>query len=153
MVKLLLSVVLVATQVVSWNASPLYLCMSADGSICLDFGPESCDCCRHDAAQSECSSGHDPCHDHGQSDDSAADESDPCGCGHIQISQPQAATLVRIVAAPDCSHRSIPPAALHSDWAPGCCLSAARASAHGPLRGRDSPSATLILLASVVIQC
>jgi hypothetical protein len=155
MVKMLLSAVLVATQVLSWNASPLFLCMSADGSICVDFGPDGCACCQHDAVEAPCTSHHDACHehDHGQLDDSAADESDPCGCDHIQISEPQAATLARAVAAPDSPHQVIPPAALLSLRTSGCCLSAIGGLAHVPLSGHDVPSAALVLLASVVIQC
>jgi hypothetical protein len=151
MVKMLLSVVLVATQVLSWNVSPLYLCLSADGSLCVDFGPIGCHCRQHDAAQSKCPGENDLCH--GQLADWAADASNPCGCDHIQISQPQAATLVRAVAAPDSPHHVIPPAALLGDLPSGCCLLATGSLANVPLSGRDAPSAALVLLASVVIQC
>ena len=105
MVNSLLSLILVATQVLSWNAAPLYLCLESDGSVCFDFGPDMCGCCHEDASTQESGSPA-ACHEHacGHAEharpaDQAADSqssSSPCGCTHVQISDPQTASLGRV---------------------------------------------------------
>lgn len=152
MVKTLLSFVLVATQALSWNASPLYLCLSADGSICLDFGSANCGGCRHDAADgASCAADACPHDGHHACTPATAADVDPCGCEHIQISEPQAATLARTAAAPDSPRWEVPPTAAPADGARGCSLFAAQsARASCPL---DTPSPALVSLASVVMRC
>ena len=41
----ILSLMLVITQLMSWAAAPLRLCVSANGSICVELGDEDCTCC------------------------------------------------------------------------------------------------------------
>jgi hypothetical protein len=49
MVRWLLVLALVATQLQSWSGGALYLCLKTDGSFCcIDEGPDSCTCCDHD---------------------------------------------------------------------------------------------------------
>lgn len=164
MTKTLLSAVLVATQVLSWQASPLYLCLSADGSMCVDFGPSGCHCrdasghagCSHehhactasDREHAVCEHG---CCEHGQLAES--DQANPCGCDHIQISEPQAATRVRVVVAPDAPHLVMPPTALPSQPVSSFSFAADGTCALALSSGRASPNPTHVLLASVVIQC
>ncbi len=65
-------------QLLPVAASPLYLCLDRDGSVCIDFGPDGCSCC----------------HDEHDSSDAAepaagkvaATEHAPCDCAHIRIS-------------------------------------------------------------------
>lgn len=105
MVNSLLSLILVATQVLSWNTAPLYLCLEADGSACLDFGPDTCGCCHEHASTPETDSQaacreHSECNhaEHALPAGSTADSqaaSTPCGCTHVQISDPQTAALGR----------------------------------------------------------
>lgn len=45
-----LTLLLVAAQLVSWNANPLFLCIGEDGSMDLHLGPVPCDCRPDDAA-------------------------------------------------------------------------------------------------------
>jgi hypothetical protein len=105
MVNSLLSLILVATQVLSWNAAPLFLCLESDGTACFDFGPDTCGCC-HDVASTPGATESLACHEHagcnhaehaqpaGSTTDSQASGS-PCGCTHVQISDPQTAALGR----------------------------------------------------------
>ncbi len=112
MVQTLIALMLVATQVLSWNAASVYLCVDADGTACFDFGPATCGCCHGEAAEDE-HAGH-ACHGHdhalAEGDSSAPD--DDCGCTHIQISVPHSATLVRATATPDDQQLALPLAIL-----------------------------------------
>jgi hypothetical protein len=47
MPRLLLIFVLVAAQLFSWSASPLFLCCDDDGELSIDLGPGACQCDRH----------------------------------------------------------------------------------------------------------
>jgi hypothetical protein len=69
---------LLSAQLISWNASPLFLCLDGDGELGIDLGPESCNCCRHqhDSANYR---GHDrTCDEHGVA-------LTHCDCTHVQI--------------------------------------------------------------------
>ena len=159
MTKSLLSLVLMMTQFLSWSPSPLYLCLGNDGSFCIDFGPENCDCCNHSPADDECVTADGSCkhHDHANStrqttelDDSV--RASTCDCTHIQISQPQNPTLVPSSVSTDAqrlvvffatitcdlySHIGVPPI----DEAPTL------------LRTLHAPSLSLTVLASVIRRC
>jgi len=92
--KILLSLLLVVTQVVPWTATPLFLCVGSDGSVCLDGGPSVCTCCcDHEHEQDACCAGSaaNARHEHrlpAQSDDrnSASISDDDCDCAHILLS-------------------------------------------------------------------
>src|SRR5262245_6186215 len=106
MAKSLLSLVLVATQTISCGACPLYLCVGEDGSLCVDFGPDSCDCCQHvpgaslqEARDQAAAHGNSAVHNYGLLGTRHSQDAEPCGCTHIQISAPQTATLERASAA------------------------------------------------------
>lgn len=160
MTKALLSLTLILTQLLSWSASPLYLCLGDDGSICVDFGPEDCTCCKQPTvAGSERVAEHGTCKDHVHhnsekqglnSENSVAGA--PCDCTHIQILQTQTATVVFssvspdfqrlavILATPSCnlvSHVGIPPIE----------------EAAILLRLLHSPSSSLPVSASAVMRC
>jgi hypothetical protein len=94
MKKGLLSLVLVMTQVVPWTASPLFLCLGSDGSVCLDGGPATCTSCRdHEHDEDACCGGgaDKERHEHqlpAQSDDRgvASISDDDCDCAHVLLS-------------------------------------------------------------------
>lgn len=84
MANLLLSLILVATQLFSWGAAPLYLCTCGSGSVCIDTGPNDCDCC-HDAPHAE-SNGTARGHEHQHDEALATTLSLPCECQHVELS-------------------------------------------------------------------
>ncbi|MEX2112812.1 MAG: hypothetical protein WD845_06470 [Pirellulales bacterium] len=91
MAKLLLSLVLAATQLLSWSAAPLYLCVCDSDSLCIDAGPDDCNCCHEDEAIAQ----HDAIveeHDH---DASAWGLTAACDCRHVELSLAGPATAVR----------------------------------------------------------
>ncbi len=110
MFKPIVAVVLAVTQVASWNALPLYLCVGKDGSMCVDLGWASCTCGKG-ACCSETKE-HDPhphaacgrsagC-DHGEEAAalracgvSAVRDADACGCTHYPIMQQQGPVTTR----------------------------------------------------------
>lgn len=144
MVKALLCVALLATQVLSWNAAPLYVCLGPDGSFCVDFGPASCGCCRLDAANSDCcAAAHADEHEHG--------DIDPCGCNHIQVSEPQSATLVRTTLVVDSQRFAGPQAAAINSADAGRVFATSWPTLS--FRSIDLPSAALAELSSVVLRC
>jgi len=93
MLQLILSLMLAAVQVLAWNAAPVYLCLEADGSACVDRGPAFCDCCQNGKSSPVC--GSENCRDVHQHDGLAGSERSlgdaSCGCKHEQISDAQVA--------------------------------------------------------------
>jgi hypothetical protein len=79
MPRALLILFLMGAQLVSWNASPLFLCLDSDGTVCVDLGPDSCACCRHhhdvEAASNTTGIHSEP----------AGVDAPPCDCTHVQI--------------------------------------------------------------------
>ncbi len=158
MVNSLLSLILVATQVLSWNAAPLYLCLESDGTACLDFGPDTCGCCHEDASMPN--SAQDACHEHagcshadharpsGSATDSQAAAS-PCGCTHVQISDPQMAALGRVTfSAAELDVQAM----LASPTYPGVCATDS-ALTHAPsLEPLPAAASTLALRAGIVLR-
>jgi hypothetical protein len=77
MPRVLLIIALLTAQLVSWSASPLFLCFDSDGEVCIDLGPGSCSCCRHE---------HEPADDQGRPERRIGGS--PCDCTHLQITVP-----------------------------------------------------------------
>jgi hypothetical protein len=109
MIRSLLSLVLAATHLVTCGAAPLYLCISDDGSMCIDGGPGGCECCGetnsqahdHDACDSACVE-----REHAAADPAsppageyAVVRATPCGCEHLAISGTSAPAIVRASSA------------------------------------------------------
>jgi hypothetical protein len=104
-VKSLLILMLAALQVLSGTGAARFLCISRSGSVCIDSGPESCQCCGHDEScrdEEPDNDEHGCCHndavtkscDAQKADRPAASESaivadETCGCTHISISAGQ----------------------------------------------------------------
>ena len=152
MAKSLLILALSVAQVGASGGSPLYLCRSEDGSVCIDGGPAACICCHADEpAEDSCR--HRALHrDDGTDTSSWRSADDECGCTHVQISQAQLPAVpgsfsVKSEAVLDIFAALAPeiigPRLLLqqvSNWRPG---------------GLPPPSASSALgaLASVVLQC
>jgi hypothetical protein len=83
MSRVLLIVALLSTQLISWNASPLFLCFDSDGEVCIDLGPGSCNCCRHE---------NEPTDNHACPEQRFGGS--PCDCTHLQITVPWTAVTV-----------------------------------------------------------
>ncbi len=92
MLQSILSLMLAAVQVLAWNAAPVYLCLEADGSACVDRGPAFCDCCQSGESSHVCGGGEcdAPGHDGLVTGEHSLNEG-PCGCEHEQISDAQVA--------------------------------------------------------------
>ena len=144
MVKSLLALVLLSSQLLSWNASPLFVCLGPDGSICLDFGPASCGCCRPQTADADCCAS-----EHAQHDDHGQDDS--CPCTHVQISDVQTATLNRAPAAPD-AHRLVASLSVAGNLSSAGCIPTTSRTAV-PIVPLDLPSAALCQRSSIVLRC
>jgi hypothetical protein len=160
MAKSLLSLALIVMQLLSWSASPLYLCLSSDGSVCVDLGPDACECCKHSAVESEtCDATHESCadHNHGMPENQGTSLAsfsvgDPCGCTHVQISQPQSPTLNRSSARADISHSVIFLITMHCNLVPAVASPPiGQATALSP--AHHVPSMRLTVLATIVIRC
>ncbi len=152
MVHSLLSLMLVATQVLSGNSAPLYLCLEADGSICVDFGPDTCGCCHGDLAADDCAD-HELCDHHPAAPLTAHAEhraSEDCPCRHEQISEPQTATVQRSVSVPLDQHLLAPLAIV-----PAVFETCTAATCDEILFSRrvDGASCALAERASVMLRC
>lgn len=84
MANLLLSLILVLAQLFSWGAAPVYLCACGSGSVCIDTGPNDCDCC-HEATDAQLD-GQAVTHEHQHDEALATTLSLPCDCQHVELS-------------------------------------------------------------------
>ena len=170
MANRLLSLMLVATQLVSWNASPLYLCVGSEGSVCIDLGSENCNCCPETAERaSACVVAHTQhpadtqrvstrlIHEHDE-DQLAPGHHDShvssaaCECKHIQLLYQQGPVVFRGRTASDLSWLA------HHFVAPACCLAdgagvAAFAAHSPPIDPLARAPFGLVARATVVLQC
>lgn len=161
MLRLLLTTVLAITQLLSWSGAPLYLCLSCDGSVGLDFGPAVCHHCKHKAGHLKQSaavcSHHSSGHRHHLAAGRSAERSavvHACGCRHIQLSQPNLPVVVRAQGSSDHDRSLSTPAATcavpAADAAAIC--GAAWMSGHRPDNPACLPSPTA-LISSVILRC
>ena len=79
---------LAVTQLMSWAVAPLHLCISKNGSVCVEIGDESCICCSdgdHEKHGTELSA----CCEHCDADKSdvlpVVAWTNPCDCTHIPL--------------------------------------------------------------------
>jgi hypothetical protein len=150
--RLLLILALAATQCLSLGASPLYLCLSANGSMRVDLGPAGCRCAHEDACEHACTA-EDGCEDHhnGYSPVDGTSFGDPCDCIHVQITEPQSAT--RSVT----SQQSERDGEYFFDLPASHVAAAAGAQpaldCWSNVRSPHPPSLALTVLSSVVIRC
>ena len=90
---------LTAAQFGASSEMSLYLCLSCDGSVCIDGGPSTCNCCgSHNDRDSTFSD--ERFHQHQDEDCHRSPASwqivdEPCGCTHLQICRVQAPAVVK----------------------------------------------------------
>ena len=109
MIRPTLTLILVALQCFSWSAAPLYLCVSRDGTVCIDLGPETCRDCRHSTSQVESPSHDEACCAVSHDRDGAEDQPSEimacgdceCDCMHFQLFGNQSPTIVGAAAQRD----------------------------------------------------
>ena len=79
---------LVVTQLMSWAAAPLHLCISRSGSVCVELGDENCTCCDDTKYEQPVSRSPACC---ANCDAEESDEQpvlawiNPCDCTHIPL--------------------------------------------------------------------
>ncbi|MGD9720692.1 MAG: hypothetical protein AB7O59_16185 [Pirellulales bacterium] len=175
MAKLILSLVLAFTQLCSWGGAPVYLCICGERSVCIDGGPQQCNCCedQHESATvaGACTKGEcaDHAHEHAaiaapgsvsnvhelagaNADHGAAALTTPCDCDHVQLSSAtRAPALTRGAWEADHGQFITPPVAAHVG------LNLVPADADAPrtalLRPPRSTLFTATILSTVVLRC
>lgn len=158
MVKSLLILMLVATQLVSGSGGSVYLCVKSDGTYCcLDSGPASCNCCQDELpetlADSDCGDAACQCHDRDGVQQSVAIEDDGCGCTHIPliVVVEQPARIVRTAMATDVERL-----ALLVAWSPAFYFGDDVPVSWPPNTGGQPtgiPDFALTIISTVVIRC
>ncbi len=98
MAKLIVSLFLVLTQFLSWNAAPVYLCICDNDAVCLDGGPDDCNCCHEDADEHHAVAG-----DHRPADRATLALTSECDCRHVGLSLAGPVTVVRAADHTDVS--------------------------------------------------
>jgi hypothetical protein len=110
--KPLISLALVAAQMLTWATGSLYACVSADGSACVDRGPQFCECCHGPQAEWAPHEAVHPksCVDHGchaaEMEFVHAWSAAPCGCQHQSMGEAAKAVTRGVKIAVDLSLRS-----------------------------------------------
>lgn len=165
MVKSLLVLALVTTQLLAGGGGALYLCISSDGSHwCVETDPASCTCCRQVEGQQDersstcCSRAAELCDqtrdEHGtRGVESPELAGQPCGCTHILIShQQQAPPDFRARSATDAERLvrqvDLAPCVLRLDRFPSASLDWVLRKDPPPI-----PAQSLTILSSVVLLC
>lgn len=150
--RVLVSLSLAATQLLSWSAPAAYVCFAADGRACgVEFGASECGCCTQTPERNACCVGQAaPCRAGVQALAASADRG-ACDCFHLPLMASQGAAIHRAPLEWGASalplHTALPaafiPAAL-----PAAADRGAKASA--PPWGR---MAALSTRAGVVLRC
>ncbi len=173
MFRLSLILTLAAFQLLGGSGRSVYLCVSSNGDLCcLDSGPLSCACCRHeadstshndaggDAASEECAS---KCC-HGEGDESCPDDhhspkskdgptlaNDGCSCTHELISTGQVGSILRSSMTDQVSA-----AVQLLDCLPTAAHPQAAVAFDGPVNWQGPPpipNSALAVLSTIVIRC
>lgn len=172
MARMLLSLLLLTTQLLAGVCGSLHLCIGDDGSFCgIDAGPKSCHCGhRDDQPSSEsgchpqlsdvlakpCCEHHDGPHPQNESTDLAVCISipaDSCACTHIPLvlSSEKSTTVLRSPL-----NESLERSSLLAAWLPVLLLDDDR-SPGGSIRQRlepaERPDFSLTVISTVVIRC
>jgi hypothetical protein len=160
MANLLLSLVLVVTQLLSWSATPMYLCLCGSGSLCIDAGPDDCDCCEVNEVATAIHSPGQLHHDHdalacGDSHTAAGESATwlaaPCDCRHVELAGPGTLALARSGDRADAQHLAAVPADAHATV---CIAPVLAALTAGRLFDQRPPALALAgILRSVVLRC
>lgn len=138
MLRSALIALLLCSQLAAPAMSGQFVCLADNGCICIDFGPQTCTCCRIvRKAESTCSCG---CH---EAESEPGIEEGPGDCAHIAVGEYQTAVKVQtsIDAAP-----VVLPIQLAQVMLPSAACSLARRST------LSDDSATLAVIATVVLR-
>jgi hypothetical protein len=158
MANTLLTLALVAAQALPWAGGPLFACVSRDGAVCLDRGPESCQGCdSHRCESASHCDEHEACggHEHEPAATSSVAEwsAAPCDCRHELVTQAPAlsATQRASQSIVDLHHDSF---GLATVATPATALvDCSGVAAITASFGASLPNARVGLLASIVIRC
>jgi hypothetical protein len=153
--KLLTTLTLVTAQTMTWAGGPLFLCVDSAGEVCIDGGPDACECCP--AAQSTtgaCCEEHATCKAGVAASCATNAQSvtgEPCDCQHELIAQQSTK------ATSNSSNMSIGKLLHTTAWA-ACLLSDAPLLmvdlAAGPAElAPDAASPQLGRIGSIVLRC
>jgi hypothetical protein len=100
MTRFLTTLALVFAQALPWAGGPLFVCIEGDGKVCLDGGPQNCDCRAAEAnASSNCREEHlaGTYAHHSETCRGAEFNAAPCDCEH-QLWEAAPTTLAARVA-------------------------------------------------------
>jgi hypothetical protein len=93
MSKFFISLALVAAQVLPYAGGPWFACVSRDGSLCVDRGPQACCCLMNESQhQAACSDDHEAtgevdAHSHAVGSAESHCSPTPCDCTHELVNQ------------------------------------------------------------------
>lgn len=99
MAKLTVSLFLVFTQFLCWNVAPVYLCVCDKDTVCLDGGPDDCNCCHEDADEH-----HAIADNHEPANHASPELTSECDCRHVELSLAGPVTVVRAADHTDVSN-------------------------------------------------
>lgn len=152
MVTKFLSMMLVATQLISWAVPPIYLCISKSGTVCVEIGLENCPCCadadleNHDSEAAACC-GH--CDGDKPEQHPAVALTPPCDCTHIPLTIEQADSVrPSITSYSNSSDTSVSWLDVPQEFVPKTILALIL---HWDRR--DNPSRHPVALATTVLRC
>jgi hypothetical protein len=157
MAKALLVLALTVAQLGASSGASLYLCLGHDGSVCIDGGPATCQCCEsHEVEEPCCSQEH--CHRHHH--DEKGDRPwvawqfarDLCGCTHVQICRLQAPAVTKSGSAKT-QLQSDPFAIVAPDAISATCVLTESARWRPGGGAPLAPSLKLAVLAAAVLRC
>jgi hypothetical protein len=136
MPQIVAALALVAAQALSWAAGPLFVCTDRAGDVCVDRGPQNCDCCHGDERCDLAATA------------SQAVTAAPCDCEH-QLLEALPTTPAPRTATVGVEHSSHAP-----QWLPAAAFSACAASSELVAIASPTPAAAAQRpLATVALRC
>ncbi len=163
MLKLVLVLMLLTTQLLAGAGGSVYLCISNDGSFfCIDRGPSTCNCRGNRSTEDTEEDYGCKCNCHAPESCDECNHSreelltasgDPSGCTHILLSRDQAAVTVARTSSSIDVDRIFQ---LVADLSGMLRMEGSNDSRHSPherFRPPTVPSQTMTVLAWVLIQC
>lgn len=162
MVRSLLLLTLVLTQLLAGSGASVYLCIDEDGLCCVDGGAESCTCCQQIQAEATDACGRDhgdsQCCRHEESQPSDSNEggsvtNDACDCTHLPLTMPsdQPASPARKLNASDAGRLLALTALVPSSL--DFVLSFDGPQVSESLGALAVPDFTLLMVTAIIIRC
>jgi hypothetical protein len=159
MLKSLLILALITTQILAGLGGSFYLCISDDGSHwCVEADPRTCTCChQHDAGGADCQDGcahattTEESRPEGSGHATLASTDPECGCTHILIGVEQPSRQVSPASLD--SLRQVKAFVLIDSALAQALVIGTRLTTSFAQDARPLPSPTLIDLSSVMLRC